>query len=108
MGQILHGGATTTHAARAAIQRSKATAKEPAARYQLNPKTVAKWKKRNIVQDAAIPAMVRLRHMAVAANHMNGKTAVICRHDRLRPRRIQDSPNSLRLSKMNNLSRVIA
>ena len=27
MGQILHGSATTTHAIRAAIQRSKATAK---------------------------------------------------------------------------------
>jgi hypothetical protein len=28
MGQVLHGSATTTHAIRAAIQRSKATAKE--------------------------------------------------------------------------------
>jgi uncharacterized protein YjcR len=52
MGQILHGSATTTHAFRAAIQRSKATAKELAERYGLDPKTVAKWKKRDFVEDA--------------------------------------------------------
>jgi transposase InsO family protein len=52
MGQILHGSATTTHAVRAAIQRSKATAKELAERHGINPKTVAKWKKRAFVHDA--------------------------------------------------------
>lgn len=52
MGQILHGSATTTHAIRAAIQRSKAPLKELAAHYRLNPKTVAKWKKRAFVHDA--------------------------------------------------------
>jgi transposase InsO family protein len=52
MGQILHGSATTTHAVRAAIQRSKATAKELAERHGLDPKTVAKWKKRDFVEDA--------------------------------------------------------
>ena len=52
MGQILHGSATTTYAIRAAIQRSKATAKELAERHGLNPKTVAKWKKRTFVHDA--------------------------------------------------------
>jgi transposase InsO family protein len=52
MGQILHGSATTTHAIRAAIQRSKATAKELSEHYGLNPKTVAKWKKRAFVHDA--------------------------------------------------------
>jgi hypothetical protein len=45
MGQILHGSATTTYAVRAAIQRSKATAKELAGRRGLDPETVAKWKK---------------------------------------------------------------
>jgi len=60
MGQILHGSATTTHAVRAAIQRSKATAKELATRYGLNPKTVAKWKKRRFVHDAPMgPKKVR-------------------------------------------------
>src|SRR6476660_670412 len=52
MGLILHGSATTTHAVRAAIQRSKATAKELAERHGLDPKTVAKWKKRDFVEDA--------------------------------------------------------
>jgi len=51
MGQILHGSATTTHAVRAAIQRSKAPLKELAARYGLNHKTVAKWRKRAFVND---------------------------------------------------------
>ena len=52
MGQILHGSATTTHAIRAAIQRSKAPLKELAAQYGLNQKTVAKWRKRAFVHDA--------------------------------------------------------
>ena len=54
MGQILHGSAKTTHAVRAAIQRSKATLKELAEQYGLNQKTVAKWKKRAFVHDAAM------------------------------------------------------
>jgi transposase InsO family protein len=54
MGQILHGSATTTHAIRATIQRSKASLKELAARYGLNQKTVAKWRKRAFVNDAAM------------------------------------------------------
>jgi hypothetical protein len=54
MGQILHGSAKTTHAVRAAIQRSKASIKELAERYDLNPKTVAKWRKRAFVHDAAM------------------------------------------------------
>src|ERR1700761_6620601 len=54
MGQILHGSATTTHAVRTAIQRSKAPLKELAAQYGLNHKTVAKWRKRAFVHDAAM------------------------------------------------------
>src|SRR3954463_1358016 len=52
MGQVLHGSATTTHAIRAAIQRSKAPLKELAARHGLNQKTVAKWRKRSFLDDA--------------------------------------------------------
>jgi transposase InsO family protein len=51
MGQMLHGSAKTTHAIRAAIQRSKASLQELAGQYDLNPKTVAKWRKRSSVQD---------------------------------------------------------
>ena len=52
MGQTLHGSAKTTHAVRAAIQRSKATIQELSERFDLNPKTVAKWRKRDFVHDA--------------------------------------------------------
>ncbi|MFL6797630.1 MAG: IS481 family transposase, partial [Xanthobacteraceae bacterium] len=52
MGQILHGSATTTHAVRAAIQRSKAPLKRLASQYGLNQKTIAKWRKRAFVNDA--------------------------------------------------------
>ena len=54
MGQVLHGSATTTHAIRAAIQRSKAPIQELAQRYGLNRKTVMKWRKRAFVSDAAM------------------------------------------------------
>ena len=52
MGQVLHGSAKTTHAIRAAIQRSKASIQELASRYDLNPKTVMKWRKRAFLYDA--------------------------------------------------------
>jgi Integrase core domain len=52
MGQLLHGSARTTAALRRAIQRSQESLDKLAARYDLNPKTVTKWKKRPYVQDA--------------------------------------------------------
>ena len=51
MGQILHGSATTTEAVRRAIQHSQASLRAQAKRYGINPKTVAKWKKRGSVAD---------------------------------------------------------
>jgi transposase InsO family protein len=51
MGQIRHGRATTTHAVRAAIQRSQASAAELSRTYGINPKTVLKWRKRASVED---------------------------------------------------------
>ncbi len=54
MGQVLHGSATTTHAIRTAIQRSQASIQGLSETYNLNPKTVAKWKKRDFVADAAM------------------------------------------------------
>ena len=47
MGQLLHGSARTTAAVRRAIQQSQASLAQLAKRYDLNPKTVAKWKKRS-------------------------------------------------------------
>jgi transposase InsO family protein len=52
MGQLLHGSARTTAAVRRAIQQRKESLTKLAKRYNLNPKTVAKWKKRSHVDDA--------------------------------------------------------
>jgi transposase-like protein len=52
MGQLLHGSARTTAAVRRAIQHSQESLAKLAARYDLNPKTIAKWKKRADVHDA--------------------------------------------------------
>src|SRR5271170_17937 len=51
MGQVLHGSATTTEAIRRTIQHSQASLRVLARRYGINPKTVAKWKKRSSVAD---------------------------------------------------------
>jgi transposase InsO family protein len=51
MGQVLHGSATTTEAVRRAIQDSQESLRALAQRYGINPKTVAKWKKRGSVAD---------------------------------------------------------
>jgi transposase InsO family protein len=51
MGQVLHGSATTTEAIRRAIQHSQESLRGLAKRYNINPKTVAKWKKRTSVAD---------------------------------------------------------
>ena len=46
MGQILHRSATTTEAIRRAIQHSQESLRTLARRHGINPKTVAKWRKR--------------------------------------------------------------
>jgi len=51
MGQILHACARTTAAVRGAIQNSQESLKKLATRYHINPKTVAKWRKRSFVTD---------------------------------------------------------
>ena len=51
MGQIRHGCATTTHAIRAAIQRSQATNAALSRQLGINVKTVAKWRKRETLED---------------------------------------------------------
>lgn len=54
MGQILHGCAKTTEALRRTIQNSKESIAKLAERYDLNPKTIVKWKKRLFTQDATM------------------------------------------------------
>ena len=51
MGQVRHGCATTTHAIRAAIQRSQATTAALSRELGINVKTVEKWRKRETVED---------------------------------------------------------
>ena len=51
MGQVLHRSATTTEAVRRAIQHSQESLRALARRHGINPKTVAKWKKREMVSD---------------------------------------------------------
>ena len=51
IGQVRHGSATATHAVRAAIQRSQASVAELSRELGVNPKTVAKWRKRQTVED---------------------------------------------------------
>ena len=51
MGQVLHGSARTTKAIRRAIQHSQESLRSLARRHGINPKTVAKWKKRTSAAD---------------------------------------------------------
>lgn len=52
MGQVLHGSARTTAAVRRTIQHSQESLSKLAERFDLNPKTVAKWRKRKDALDA--------------------------------------------------------
>lgn len=63
MGQVLYGSAKSTHAVRAAIQRSKATIAELAATRGFNPKTVMKWRRRQSIED--LPMVPRSPHSTV-------------------------------------------
>ena len=51
MGQGLHGSARTTKAIRRAIQHSQESLRTLAKRHGVNPKTIAKWKKRTSAAD---------------------------------------------------------
>src|SRR5258705_12777687 len=51
MGQILRRSATTTEAIRRAIQHSQESLRTLSRRHGINPKTVAKWRKRSSTAD---------------------------------------------------------
>ena len=51
MGHVLHGSARTTEAVRRAIQHSQESLRSLARRHGVNPKTIAKWRKRTSVSD---------------------------------------------------------
>jgi transposase InsO family protein len=52
MGQVLHGCARTTEAVRRAIQHSQESIRALAQRHGVNPKTIAKWRRRTSTTDA--------------------------------------------------------
>ena len=54
MAAVFHGSARTTPRVRAELQASKESTRALAARYGLNPKTVAKWRDRHSTNDAAM------------------------------------------------------
>ncbi len=54
--QVLHQRAKATHAIRKDIQRSSASAAQLSRRYNLNPKTVRKWRRRSSVEDERMSA----------------------------------------------------
>ncbi len=56
MGSILHGSARTTPRLRAELQASQESTRSLAARYGLNPKTVATWRERTTTADAPMGA----------------------------------------------------
>ena len=51
MGQVLHKRARTTQAIRRDIQNSKESLIKAAERFNVNPKTIAKWRRRDFVDD---------------------------------------------------------
>ena len=52
MAELLHGSARTTPRVRAELQASQESTRALAARYGLNSKTVAKWRRRSFTADA--------------------------------------------------------
>ena len=69
LGQVLHSSATTTEAIRRAIQRSQESLRTLAKRHGINPKTVAKWRKRSSVAD--LPTGPKVQSQGAVPRHSN-------------------------------------
>ena len=81
MGQVLHGSATTTHAIRATIQRSKASLQALSDRYGINPKTVAKWRRRTGLEDRPMGPKVPRSAVLSSDCNLERETRRHCRKD---------------------------
>src|SRR6185295_16402768 len=79
MGQVLHGSARTTAAVRRAIQHRQESLRVLARRHGINPKTVAKWKKRPSVQDERTGPKRHRQKFRVWVGHDGWKGAQPCR-----------------------------
>mgnify|MGYP000648629339 CR=1 FL=1 len=71
MGQIRHGSATTSHAVRAAIQRSQASLAQLSRELGINPKTVAKRRNR-------IPDLRGARSIILSAGQVMPTLGKVC------------------------------
>lgn len=78
MVQVLHNSARTTEAVRRAIQNSQASIRSLARQYGINPKTVAKWKKRANVQD--IPMGPKQAHSTVLSSEEEALIVAFRKH----------------------------
>src|ERR687889_1555031 len=78
MGQVLHGSATTTEAVNRAIQNSQASLRALAERHGINPKTVAKWRKRDTTADR--PTGPRAPHSTVLSVQEEAIVVAFRRH----------------------------
>src|SRR5918997_79188 len=78
MGQVLHGSARTTAAVRRAIQHSQESLRSLARRHGINPKTVAKWKKRTSAADQ--PTGPKAPHSTVLSTEEEAVVVAFRRH----------------------------
>ena len=78
MGQVRHGCATTTHAVRAAIQRSQASLATLSRELGINPMTVAKWRKRVTVED--LKTWPKAPHSTILAEAEEAMVVAFRRH----------------------------
>src|SRR5580693_4774107 len=78
MGQILHNCARTTAAVRRAIQHSQESLLTLAERYDINPKTVHKWRKRSFVEDA--PMGPKERHATTLTGEQEAVVVAFRKH----------------------------
>ena len=77
MGQLLRESARTTAAVRRAMQHSQESIAKLAARYDLNPKTIATWKKRAYVHD--VPMGPTQPHSTVLTKEEAALIVTFCR-----------------------------
>jgi hypothetical protein len=82
MGQLLHGSVRMTAAVRGTIQQSQESIPKLATRYDVNPKTGAKWRKRSHVHEA--PMGPKQRRSTVLTREAEGLIVAFRRYT-LRP-----------------------
>jgi IS30 family transposase len=78
MVQVLHSSARTTAAVRRAIQSSQASIRSLAKQYGINPKTVAKWKQRQDVED--VPMGPKQAHSTVLSTEQEALIVAFRKH----------------------------